>query len=181
METSAPPEPGDERRGVALPGLCNVHSHGFQRAMAGLTERRAAGRDDFWSWRELMYRFLERLTPEDVELCVGAAAQLGRGMTDTAGVESHEVEVLCDGAVPEGRGHPGDNVDGRLAGSARVDHQRTDPLPGGRNLDDGELGLRAVRLAVVDGHRHGRAPRSRNVAGIAEPLPAATPIRLRDS
>ena len=48
--------------GPVLPGMANLHSHAFQRAMAGLTEV-AAGEDDFWSWRELMYRFAERLTP----------------------------------------------------------------------------------------------------------------------
>lgn len=49
--------------GPALPGMANLHSHAFQRAMAGLTEVRGAAQDDFWSWRELMYRFLGRLTP----------------------------------------------------------------------------------------------------------------------
>ena len=56
----------DERHRVALPGLCNVHSHGFQRGMAGLSERRSRPDDNFWSWREIMYRFLDRLNPEDV-------------------------------------------------------------------------------------------------------------------
>jgi formimidoylglutamate deiminase len=60
------PEAGDARHAIALPGLANVHSHAFQRGMAGLTEYRGDARDDFWSWRELMYRFLDRLTPEDV-------------------------------------------------------------------------------------------------------------------
>ena len=49
--------------GPALAGMANLHSHAFQRAMAGLTDVRAAPHDDFWSWRELMYRFMERLTP----------------------------------------------------------------------------------------------------------------------
>lgn len=68
-------EPGDERHGIALPGLCNLHSHGFQRAMAGLTEFRGEGgrRDDFWSWRALMYRFLDRLDPDDVEAITAQA------------------------------------------------------------------------------------------------------------
>ena len=52
---------------VGLPGLPNVHSHAFQRGLAGLTERRGAGADSFWSWRELMYRFVERITPEQFE------------------------------------------------------------------------------------------------------------------
>ena len=56
----------DERHAVAIPGLCNVHSHGFQRGMAGLSERQGHADDDFWSWREVMYRFLDRLTPDDI-------------------------------------------------------------------------------------------------------------------
>ena len=66
IETGVAAEPDDERHRVALPGLCNVHSHGFQRGMAGLSERRSRPDDNFWSWREIMYRFLDRLTPEDV-------------------------------------------------------------------------------------------------------------------
>jgi formiminoglutamate deiminase len=63
------PKAGDMRLNTRalLPAASNLHSHAFQRAMAGMTERRAAGRDDFWSWRELMYRFLDVLTPEQVE------------------------------------------------------------------------------------------------------------------
>jgi formimidoylglutamate deiminase len=57
----------DERHAVALPGVPNVHSHAFQRAMAGLTESAGPGADSFWTWRNLMYRFVERLDPEDVE------------------------------------------------------------------------------------------------------------------
>ncbi|HLZ83504.1 MAG TPA: formimidoylglutamate deiminase [Caulobacteraceae bacterium] len=67
VETGADPHPGDERGAIATPGLGNVHSHGFQRGMAGLTEYRGSSDDDFWSWRELMYRFLDRLTPDDVQ------------------------------------------------------------------------------------------------------------------
>lgn len=50
-----------------LPALANLHSHAFQRAMAGMSEYRAAGRDSFWTWRSLMYRFLDRLTPEQMQ------------------------------------------------------------------------------------------------------------------
>jgi formimidoylglutamate deiminase len=53
--------------GPVLPGMANLHSHAFQRAMAGLTEVRATAQDDFWSWRELMYRFMERLTPDQAQ------------------------------------------------------------------------------------------------------------------
>ncbi|HEY2049322.1 MAG TPA: formimidoylglutamate deiminase [Caulobacteraceae bacterium] len=58
---------GDEGHGVAVPGLANAHSHAFQRGMAGLAERRGPEHDDFWTWREIMYRFLDRLTPDDLE------------------------------------------------------------------------------------------------------------------
>lgn len=61
---------GDESvKGLVLPGMANVHSHAFQRAMAGLAEWDAGGRDNFWSWREAMYRFAERLDP-DAQLAV---------------------------------------------------------------------------------------------------------------
>jgi formimidoylglutamate deiminase len=56
------------RTGILLPAPTNLHSHAFQRAMAGLTERRGPDpRDSFWTWRQLMFRFLDQLTPEDVE------------------------------------------------------------------------------------------------------------------
>ena len=64
---------GDERIRAALPGMCNVHSHGFQRGMAGLTEFRGPAADNFWSWRTLMYRFVGRMTPEDLEAVTAQA------------------------------------------------------------------------------------------------------------
>ncbi len=62
-----PAQPGDERPGIGLPGMANLHSHAFQRGMAGLTERRGEGQDSFWTWRDLMYRFVDRITPDDLE------------------------------------------------------------------------------------------------------------------
>lgn len=59
--------PGDVRVSALLPALSNLHSHAFQRAMAGMTEHRIAGRDSFWTWRDLMYRFTGQLTPEQIE------------------------------------------------------------------------------------------------------------------
>ncbi len=59
---------GAERiAGIALPGLPNLHCHAFQKGMAGLAERRGPANDSFWTWREVMYRFLAALTPDDVE------------------------------------------------------------------------------------------------------------------
>jgi formimidoylglutamate deiminase len=59
--------PAEHVSGVVVPGLPNLHSHAFQRAMAGLTERRGSEADSFWTWREAMYRFVERLSPDDLE------------------------------------------------------------------------------------------------------------------
>ncbi|MCX7233690.1 MAG: amidohydrolase family protein, partial [Burkholderiales bacterium] len=55
--------------GPVLPGLVNAHSHAFQRAIAGLTERAgpAGSSDDFWSWRDRMYSVARRITPEQLE------------------------------------------------------------------------------------------------------------------
>ncbi|MFD1160340.1 formimidoylglutamate deiminase [Roseovarius aestuarii] len=56
------------RTGILLPAPANAHSHAFQRAMAGLTEGRGPDpRDSFWTWRRLMYRFLDLLSPEQVQ------------------------------------------------------------------------------------------------------------------
>jgi len=59
--------------GPLLPGLANLHSHAFQRAMAGLAETVGDPNDSFWSWREQMYRLVLRLEPDQVE---AIAAQL---------------------------------------------------------------------------------------------------------
>ena len=65
VESHAAPVP--TQAGIALPGLASLHSHTFQRGMAGLGETRGPTSDSFWSWRQVMYRFLGALTPEDVE------------------------------------------------------------------------------------------------------------------
>ena len=67
IEKDAVQSPNDIVVKTLLPALANLHSHSFQRAMAGMTEFRAAGRDSFWTWRDLMYRFLDRLTPDQIE------------------------------------------------------------------------------------------------------------------
>ncbi len=73
VETGVEPASGDERHEIAVPGLANVHSHAFQRGMAGLAEVRGPAHDNFWTWREVMYRFLDRLTPKDVEAIAAQA------------------------------------------------------------------------------------------------------------
>src|SRR6056297_3021965 len=73
-----PPTAADQgtRTGILLPAPANAHSHAFQRAMAGLTETRGADpRDSFWTWRTLMYRFLDRLDPDQVQ-AIAALVQM---------------------------------------------------------------------------------------------------------
>ena len=81
------PGEGDETLGCVIPGLCNAHSHAFQRALAGHTEQRSPeGRDNFWSWRERMYELAGRV---DAAALAAIARQaycemLGAGYTTVA-------------------------------------------------------------------------------------------------
>jgi formimidoylglutamate deiminase len=98
LESEVEQGPDDLRGGIALPGLCNVHSHAFQRGMAGLTEYRGASRDDFWSWRELMYRFLGRMGPEEMQaIAAFAFAEMLEGGFTRVG-EFHYLHHAPDGA-----------------------------------------------------------------------------------
>ena len=67
VEPGSDPAGHGRAAGPVLPGMSNVHSHAFQRAMAGLAEVRGHPTDDFWTWREEMYRLVRLLQPEDVE------------------------------------------------------------------------------------------------------------------
>ncbi len=67
IAAGVPAEAADERHAVLVPAMPNLHSHAFQRAMAGLAEVRGPGSDSFWSWRTVMYKFALSMTPEDVE------------------------------------------------------------------------------------------------------------------
>ncbi|UPG96156.1 formimidoylglutamate deiminase [Luteibacter aegosomatissinici] len=60
-------EAGERIGRFVLPGMPNLHSHAFQRAMAGLAERRGPGEDSFWTWRETMYAFAEAIDPDDLK------------------------------------------------------------------------------------------------------------------
>lgn len=88
---------GHDGGAAAVPGLVNLHSHAFQRAMAGLTERRGPTEDSFWTWRELMYRFVERLDPEAMQAvaALAYAEMLESGFTRVA--EFHYLHHQPDG------------------------------------------------------------------------------------
>jgi formimidoylglutamate deiminase len=97
--------------GYALPGLPNVHSHAFQRAMAGFAERGSPGiSDTFWTWRECMYDLALRITPPELE---AVAAQLyvemlEAGMTSVA--EFHYLHHAPDGSFYEDRAELAEHV-----------------------------------------------------------------------
>ena len=67
VQPGVEPQAEDDRQNVVVPALANLHSHAFQRAMAGLAEVRGPGDDSFWSWRTIMYRFALTMTPDHVE------------------------------------------------------------------------------------------------------------------
>jgi formimidoylglutamate deiminase len=90
---------GERLTGLVVPGIANLHCHAFQRAMAGLAERAGPEGDNFWKWREAMYRFLAALTPEDVQAIAAQlyAECLLHGYTAVA--EFHYLHNAPDGAA----------------------------------------------------------------------------------
>ena len=88
--------PGDA--GILLPGLPNLHSHAFQRAMAGLTEHRGPSEDSFWSWREAMYACAARIDPDALH---AIAAQLYVEMLEAGYTRVCEFHYLHH--APDGR------------------------------------------------------------------------------
>ncbi len=108
---------GAERAGAVIPGLCNVHSHSFQRAMAGLAEVRGPSDDDFWTWRAWMYRFLDRLGPEEIE---AVAAQAFMEMLESGFTRVGEFHYLHQ--APDGRPYdnPAETAERICAAAAQV-------------------------------------------------------------
>ncbi|MGO4869998.1 MAG: formimidoylglutamate deiminase [Roseiarcus sp.] len=115
IETGASARDGDERHAILIPALANLHSHAFQRAMAGLAETRGPGADTFWTWRETMYRFALMMTPDDVE---AVAAQVYVEMLEAgfgAVAEFHYLHHAPDGAPYADRAE----MAGRVVAAAR--------------------------------------------------------------
>jgi formimidoylglutamate deiminase len=98
VEAGQPCPPGGLiASGPVVPGMPNLHSHAFQRVMAGLTETRGPGEDSFWSWRRLMYRFAQHLSPTDLEAIATALymEMLEAGYTQVC--EFHYLHHQVDG------------------------------------------------------------------------------------
>ncbi|GAA0573179.1 formimidoylglutamate deiminase [Craurococcus roseus] len=188
----APADFGERRAGRAIPGMPNLHSHLFQRAMAGLAERRGPGADSFWSWRQVMYGFLSRLGPSDVESIAAQAMveMLERGFTALA--EFHYLHHAPDGAPHANSAEMAERIAAAAAETGMgltllpvlYTHGGFGPLPpdeGQRRFLNGTDGylrlLEASRraIAAIEDARLGVAPHSlRAVTGeqIAEVLAA---------
>lgn len=81
-----------------VPGIANLHSHAFQRAMAGMAERQTNPSDSFWTWRETMYRFAARFDPDSL---YAVAAQLYAEMLESGYTTVCEFHYLHH--APDGR------------------------------------------------------------------------------
>lgn len=94
----APASPDTRQAEFVLPGMVNLHSHAFQRALGGLTEVAGDGPDSFWTWRDLMYRFAARITPDQIEAIAAQlfAECLRHGYTSVC--EFHYLQRDIDGA-----------------------------------------------------------------------------------
>ncbi len=117
---------GDERHAILLPGMANLHSHAFQRGMAGLAERRGPGPDTFWTWREVMYRFALTMTPDQAE---AVAAQLYVEMLEAGFTRVGEFHYLHH----DRDGRPYANLAEmaeRIAAAAAGDRDRPDAAAG---------------------------------------------------
>jgi formimidoylglutamate deiminase len=101
VEKGAAAQEGDERHTIMAPAAANLHSHAFQRAMAGLAESRGSEIDTFWTWRETMYRFALSMSPDDVEAVAAQAyvEMLEAGFAAVA--EFHYLHHAPDGSPYE--------------------------------------------------------------------------------
>jgi formimidoylglutamate deiminase len=94
---NAAPTACERLPGIALPGLPNLHSHTFQRAMTGRSETKGPTDDSFWTWRQIMYAFLQKLTPDDIESIAAYAMMEMLETGFTALAEFHYLHHAPDG------------------------------------------------------------------------------------
>ncbi|MDW8397410.1 MAG: formimidoylglutamate deiminase [Acetobacteraceae bacterium] len=187
----------------ALPGLCNLHSHAFQRGMAGLAEHAGEGEDSFWTWREVMYRFLAHLSPEDVEAIatLAYAEMLEAGFTRVG--EFHYLHHAPDGTPYANPAEMAERIAAAAAATgigltllpcfyAHGEAGGAPPAPGQRRfLSDRDsfarlwtASLRAI--APLEGAAIGFAPHSLRAATTAEildllPLATGRPVHIHVS
>ena len=137
-------------QGPVVPGMPNLHSHAFQRAIAGLTEHAGLGSEDsFWTWRDVMYRFVAQLSPDDLEAIAG---QLYVEMVKagyTAVGEFHYLHHAPDGAP---YADPAEMANRIVAAAQRVG-----------------LGLSLLPVAYLAGGFDGRPPDTEQCRFVSSP------------
>jgi formimidoylglutamate deiminase len=186
VESGGAPEPGDEYHRIGFPGMCNLHSHAFQRGMAGLAEIRGTSADSFWTWRDVMYRFVGRMTADDIEAIAAQAyvEMLETGFTRVG--EFHYIHHDVSGAPYE---NPAELAE-RIVSATHIAGIGLTLLPvfyahagfGGRSPDPGQR--RFVNTIdgfsrLMDACRHAVAGLQGAVIGLApHSLRAATPDEL---
>jgi formiminoglutamate deiminase len=179
VEADASAQPGDERHRIGLPGMPNLHSHAFQRGMAGLTEVRGTTADSFWTWRELMYRFVGRMTADEFEAVAAQAyvEMLEAGFTRVG--EFHYIHHDVSGAR---YGNVGELAE-RIAASAQSSGIGLTLLPvfyahagfGGRAPDPGQKRF----ISSIDGFSRLMDASRRAVAGQPGAVVGLAPHSLR--
>lgn len=186
VEAGVPAQPGDERLGVVVPGLGNLHSHAFQRGMAGLTEIGGHSGDSFWSWRELMYRFLAHLDADSFQAIAELAyiEMLEAGFTRVG--EFHYLHHAADGRAHADPAEMSARVAAAAQASgigltllpvfyAHADFGGAPPNPAQRRLIHDVDGF----ARLLEGCRRALAPLPDAVLGIApHSLRAVTPDEL---
>jgi len=154
VEPGSVPDPDASCEAIGVPGIANLHSHAFQRGMAGLAERAGAAEDSFWTWREVMYRFLAVLSPDDVE---AIANQLYVEMLEAGFTAVGEFHYLHH--APDGRAYADPaEMAGRIVAAADTAGIGLTLLPvlyhqggfGAAPLGDGQRRFRLDAEALVD-------------------------------
>ena len=142
-----------------LPGLVNIHSHAFQRAIRGRTENRGSmERDTFWTWREAMYHAADRLSPEDIyEVSRAAFAEmLASGITSVG--EFHYLHHNPDGTFYENPNLLGECVLRAAKDTGiRIQLQRTAYARAGWNKEPNPLQRRFITNSSSDFLHHTEA------------------------
>jgi formimidoylglutamate deiminase len=177
----------DERHGPAFPGLANVHSHAFQRGMAGLAETAGPNDDDFWSWRETMYRFVLRLSPGEIESIAALAfAEMAEAGFTTVG-EFHYLHHQPDGTPYDNPAELAERI-AAAAGTAGIGLTLLPVFYAHGNFGDAPASPRQARFLnsvdgfarLVEGCRSAVAGLDGAVVGVApHSLRAASPDEVR--
>jgi formimidoylglutamate deiminase len=179
VRSGAAAEPGDEQHRIGLPGICNLHSHAFQRGMAGLAEIRGTSTDSFWTWREVMYRFVGRMTADDIE---AVAAQAYVEMLETGFTRVGEFHYIHHDISGAPYGNPGELAE-RIAAAAQATGIGLTLLPvfyahagfGGRPPDPAQRRF----VNSIDGFARLMEASRRAVAGLPDAIVGVAPHSLR--